>query len=181
MSDNIVYYTRYMNININSEEGNNMFCEKCGAQVDDGAQFCTACGAQMTKPAPEAPAMENVTNSAEVVNETPNTGNANGFNGQNTYQTPPPQAGTPGTAPKSKMVAGLLGIFLGSFGVHNFYLGYTQKAIIQVILGGIGILTSCIVIGVFILTGVGIWGLIEGIMILAGNISVDGNGNPLVD
>lgn len=25
---------------------------------------------------------------------------------------------------KSKMAAGLLGIFLGSFGVHNFYLGY---------------------------------------------------------
>ena len=26
---------------------------------------------------------------------------------------------------KSKMAAGLLGIFLGTFGVHNFYLGYT--------------------------------------------------------
>ena len=26
---------------------------------------------------------------------------------------------------KSKVAAGLFGIFLGSFGVHNFYLGFT--------------------------------------------------------
>ena len=32
---------------------------------------------------------------------------------------------------KSKMVAGLLGIFFGSFGVHNFYLGYNTKAVLQ--------------------------------------------------
>ena len=32
---------------------------------------------------------------------------------------------------KSKMVAGLLGIFLGAFGVHKFYLGYTKEAIIM--------------------------------------------------
>ena len=28
---------------------------------------------------------------------------------------------------KSKVAAGLLGIFLGAFGVHNFYLGYTSR------------------------------------------------------
>ncbi len=134
----------------------------------------------MPQAAAEAPTMENVTESAEVVNETPNTGNTGNFNSQSTYQTPPP-AGASGAAPKSKMVAGLLGIFLGAFGVHNFYLGYKQKAIIQAILGGVGILTTCIVIGGFILAGVGIWGLIEGIMILAGNIAVDGDGNPLGD
>ena len=27
--------------------------------------------------------------------------------------------------PKSKIVAGLLGVFLGAFGIHRFYLGYT--------------------------------------------------------
>lgn len=32
---------------------------------------------------------------------------------------------------KSKIVSGLLGIFLGSLGVHNFYLGYTNKAVAQ--------------------------------------------------
>lgn len=29
---------------------------------------------------------------------------------------------------KSKMAAGLLGIFLGGLGIHNFYLGYTGKS-----------------------------------------------------
>ncbi len=57
---------------------------------------------------------------------------------------------------KSKLTAGLLGIFLGGFGVHNFYLGYTGKAIAQILL-------SCVGIGA-------IWGFIEGILILTGNI-----------
>jgi TM2 domain-containing membrane protein YozV len=75
---------------------------------------------------------------------------------------------------KSKLAAGLLGIFLGGIGVHNFYLGYTGKAIGQLLLGTVGT----------ILCGLGpiassIWGLVEGIMILAGSINKDSKGNPL--
>lgn len=94
---------------------------------------------------------------------------------------------------KSKMAAGLLGIFLGMFGVHNFYLGYIGKAVTQLLLslfflcGGIGAaaITFWIAgLGVVLCFGVfipWIWGLIEGIMILTGSISVDGKGNPLQD
>lgn len=32
-----------------------------------------------------------------------------------------------------KIAAGLLGIFLGTLGVHNFYLGYTGKAVAQLL------------------------------------------------
>ena len=63
-----------------------------------------------------------------------------------------------------------------TFGIHNFYLGYTQKAIIQVLLGTVGAL--------FLFIGPvvsGIWGLVEGILILTGKIAVDGKGNPLKD
>ena len=68
---------------------------------------------------------------------------------------------------KSKLVAGLLGIFLGSIGIHNFYLGFTTKAVIQIIVT----LVSC---------GLGsLWGFIEGILILCGNINADASGNPL--
>lgn len=35
---------------------------------------------------------------------------------------------------KSKMAAGLFGIFLGAFGVHNFYLGFTGKAVAQLLI-----------------------------------------------
>ncbi|MBQ9024099.1 MAG: TM2 domain-containing protein [Bacilli bacterium] len=80
------------------------------------------------------------------------------------------------TTGKSKMAAGLLGIFLGCFGVHNFYLGYTGKAVGQLLLTLIG----------WIACGLGpiaawIWSLIEGIMILSGSINTDAEGNELID
>lgn len=77
------------------------------------------------------------------------------------------------SAAKSKIAAGLLGIFLGCFGVHNFYLGYTGKAIGQLLLT----VLSCGILSVVS----GIWGLIEGILILTGSINVDAEGNRLVD
>lgn len=74
---------------------------------------------------------------------------------------------------KSKIAAGLLGIFLGAFGVHNFYLGYTGKAVAQLLISVLSCFTLAIVSE--------IWGLIEGILILCGNINVDGKGNSLKD
>lgn len=65
-----------------------------------------------------------------------------------------------GYAQKSKLAAGLLGIFLGCFGVHNFYLGNTGKAVAQLLLTVIGWI---LIIGP---TVAGIWGLVEGILIL---------------
>ncbi|WP_025125895.1 TM2 domain-containing protein [Myroides odoratimimus] len=53
-----------------------------------------------------------------------------------------------------KVVAGILGILLGAFGVHKFFLGYTKEGIIQLIIG----LVSCGVLGII--------GLIEGIIYL---------------
>ena len=77
---------------------------------------------------------------------------------------------------KSKIAAGLLGVFLGGLGIHNFYLGYTSKAVAQLLLTILG----------WLLFGVGplaahIWGFIEGIMILAGSIKEDANGVKLKD
>lgn len=69
---------------------------------------------------------------------------------------------------KSKLVAGLLGILLGSLGVHRFYLGYTEIGVIQIIVT----VVTC---------GTGaIWGLIEGILILVGtSITTDAAGQTL--
>ena len=68
---------------------------------------------------------------------------------------------------KSKLVAALLGIFLGAWGIHNFYLGDSKKGIIQIVVT----IVTC---------GLGgLWGFIEGIMILAGSIKTDANGVPL--
>jgi hypothetical protein len=72
---------------------------------------------------------------------------------------------------KSKIVAGLLGIFLGGFGVHRFYLGYTKIGVIQIVVT----LVTC---------GIGaIWGFVEGILYLvgSGNYTTDATGRPLRD
>lgn len=80
---------------------------------------------------------------------------------------------------KSKLAAGLMGIFLGALGIHNFYLGYYSKAVVQLLLTLIGVPLCCIVIGFFMMTVASVWGLVEGVLILSGQISTDGNGLPL--
>lgn len=79
-----------------------------------------------------------------------------------------------GTRSRSKTAAGILGVLLGVFGVHNFYLGNTNKAIGQLLLGTVG----CIVVVGPIISQ--IWGLIDGIQILSGTIILDADNNFLI-
>ena len=68
---------------------------------------------------------------------------------------------------KTKLVAGLLQIFLGGFGIGRFYLGDNKTAIWQIV---VTVLTC----------GIGsIWGLIDGIIILATDNVTDAQGRPL--
>lgn len=103
---------------------------------------------------------------------------------QQGWQQPPPpyqqqgyppvgyvQPGFPDPQAKSKIAAGLLGIFLGGFGVHRFYLGYTKIGVIQIVVT----LVTC---------GIGsLWGFVEGILYLvgAGGYTTDSTGRPLRD
>ncbi len=123
-----------------------MFCKNCGAQVQDGVAFCPNCGQSVT-------------------------GDAQAQNQAQPQPQPQPQPGT--GAPKSKMVAGLLGILLGGLGIHNFYLGFTKRALIQ-------LLVSLLTCGIGALP-MEIWGLIEGIFYLMGKegYTADANGVPL--
>ncbi len=74
---------------------------------------------------------------------------------------------------KSKLAGGLFGILLGGLGIHNFYLGYTTKGVIQLVLTLVG---WVVIVGPIIAA---IWGLIEGIMILTGSIDRDASGRLL--
>ena len=118
-------------------------CVKCGAPRGQGANFCQNCAA------PSQPGAVVCTTCGAALSQ-PVQG---------------PQ--------KSKMAAGLLGIFLGAFGVHNFYLGYTGKAVAQ-------LLITVLSMG-FLAVVSSIWGLIEGVMILTGSIKTDAKGVPLSD
>ncbi|NBP49752.1 MAG: TM2 domain-containing protein [Actinobacteria bacterium] len=64
-------------------------------------------------------------------------------------------------ASSKKILAGIMGILFGAFGVHKFVLGYTAEGVIMLVVSVVG----------FILCGVptavmAIIGLIEGIMYL---------------
>lgn len=79
------------------------------------------------------------------------------YNNQQPYynQQPPVMK-----APKDKTAAGILGILLGSLGIHKFYLGYTVPAVIMLVVTIVG---SCFIVGPVVM---GLIGLIEGIMYL---------------
>ncbi len=68
--------------------------------------------------------------------------------------------------PQKKMLAGILGIVLGAFGVHKFILGYQKEGFIMLGVSIAGILLSCVFVGFFLTFGMGVVGLIEGIMYL---------------
>ncbi len=109
---------------------------------------------------------QNPNQSYQQANQYQNPNPNQGYN--NPYGQQPPYGQPPYGQQKSKIAAGLLGIFLGGFGVHNFYLGFTTRAIIQIVVS----LVTC---------GIGSWwGVIEGILILCGRYTtVDANGVPL--
>ncbi len=69
---------------------------------------------------------------------------------------------------KSKMVAGLLQLFAGAFGIGRFYTGHIGLAIAQIVV----VWATC---------GIGIvWPMIDGIMMLTGRVT-DAQGRPLRD
>ncbi|MCP4643327.1 MAG: NINE protein [bacterium] len=137
-----------------------MNCPNCGASVPAGTTKCVKCGGAVPQEAPPQQGAQ-----PQVVVQVQG-GAAQGV------------AAEPGT--KSKVVAGLLGIFLGGLGIHRFYLGFTGLGVAMLVLQIIGWVTSMICIGVFISIGVYVWGLIEGIMILVGGINTDAQGRSLV-
>lgn len=80
---------------------------------------------------------------------------------------------------KSRFVAAALAFFLGTLGVHNFYLGYNGRGLIQLILGLIGYATAWIIIGFVLLVPLGLWVLVEFFMLLFGKNQRSKNGVPL--
>lgn len=87
-----------------------------------------------------------------------------------------PQAGVEppaGYPQRSRMAAGILAVWLGSFGVHSFYLGNSSRGLMQVLIT----LLTC-GIGGIVMT---IWGIMDGVKILDGRINTDANGVFLKD
>ena len=122
-------------------------CETCGMLARNGNKYCPHCG-------------------APIVN-------------QEDMMCPSCNQKIEGPAdieysPKSRALAGHLGIFFGFLGIHNFYLGYVTKGIVKILMLTFGILLCGM--GPFISI---IWGFIEGIYILCDNFNYDAKGRRL--
>ena len=131
-----------------------MYCRQCGQPLCAGASVCTCCGVRAGMGAGFcAHCGQSVHPQAQVC-----------------VHCGRPVAVTGG---KSRVCAGLLAIFLGTLGAHNFYLGYTGKAVAQ-------LLITVLFWWLFIpLIGIATWSIIEGILLLSGSTVVDGRGQLL--
>lgn len=78
--------------------------------------------------------------------------------------------GGAGVGNKSKITAIVLGVLLGALGVHNFYLGHTKKAVIQLLITILTLSYGAIISW--------IWAISDVIEISRGNIK-DSDGNTL--
>lgn len=65
-----------------------------------------------------------------------------------------------------KVLAGILAIILGSLGIHKFILGYNKEGGILLGITVIGMILSCVGIGVFVVWITSLIGLVEGIVYL---------------
>ncbi|MBQ5327016.1 MAG: NINE protein [Oscillospiraceae bacterium] len=120
-----------------------MYCTNCGIHLDDDAVFCTNCGHKVgTQQVHRENIFDNIGDSYNRIM----------------------------ARPKSKLIAGILAIVLGSRGIHDFYLGYTSKGVAHLLMY------------VFFLGWASqIWALVEALYIFTGKISTDADGLPLTD
>ena len=99
-----------------------MKCEYCDNEVPQGATRCPSCGATVKAvPAPTAPVAAPAAPAAVPV-------------GQYVAVQPVAAAVVMNTPPKSRTAYVLLAIFIGWFGIHNFYAGRSGAGIAQLLI-----------------------------------------------
>ncbi len=86
------------------------------------------------------------------------------------YVAPPEDRFEDKYSNKNRVTAGILAILLGTMGIHDFYLGYTKKGVIHLVMMLTGILS---IASTF-------WAIYDGIMLFCGKITKDGEGNILL-
>ncbi|MGN1227158.1 MAG: NINE protein [Christensenellales bacterium] len=130
-----------------------MFCNNCGKEINEHSSFCANCGAKVNsvpkQPTRQAP--------ASVSEKQQQTSQKNVAYAEPIYENQ-----------KSQVIATILSLFLGIFGIHNFYLGKVGKGILQLIL-------TITVFGAVITT---IWAFVEFLKIIDSR-GTDKQGNKL--
>lgn len=150
--------------------GENMAnCPNCGASISPDTTRCRKCGSAVEPQAPSVPPTGVAPPPVQVIIQT----------GASAVPPDEPYPTVQNTG-KSRLTAGLLGLFLGVFGIHRFYLGYAKIGAIQMA----STVVLCFLpgrLGALGVVAIAIWGLVEGVMILTGSIDRDAQGRPLTD
>jgi len=127
-----------------------MFCKNCGKEVNNNAVACMGCGSNPRVGNKYCSNCGAETKSGQVV--CVKCGAALSATSSAGAVSAPGQ--------KSKVVAGILAIFLGTFGAHKFYLGNMTPAIIML---AVSILGCALVVPIVVMEVIG---FIEGIIYL---------------
>lgn len=129
-------------------------CVKCGVAKGVASNYCPNCGSETN----------------EMAAVCTNCGVALKGKGA---------TGTGVTGEKSKLVAGLLAIFLGHIGLHEFYLGEKQKGLYKIIASVISaVLVVFVGIGFIGFVAIWVWNIIDAVKIFQGKVT-DADGNEL--
>ena len=186
-----------------------MYCKNCGRELAENEKYCAHCGTPTNEDLFESTSLKFCGICGASLN--PN----DAFCSHCGSVSKPVSLNVEPTleySPKSRLVGGLLGLFLGSIGVHNFYLGHIKKGVAKVILTIISIVfiiaaasllvssgyvdedtgeffitnysnftnaSLLFVLGILISSGLGIWALVESILIFVSTNIKDGDDKPL--
>ena len=180
-----------------------MFCNTCGAQIDDNVAFCTQCGAPVQNEAspvfepmddhPTELFNEEPVYEAVPVQETYSYESAPAFDTAPVYEAAPDESIPPyqsafetattdtAVSPKSRTATLILSIALGELGINRFYLG-AKGGVLRLILFIIAAICSVfwflcfIAIPIYILLTV--W-TVKDIIRAAKGTMLDGDGLPV--
>lgn len=170
-----------------------MICKNCGKEIDNNFSFCGHCGSRVVNMqddngiVAEQVIEENQEGNNTLAQKTFDNERMSNSNDSNQSLIKQNSSGN-NISPKSRLVAMLLALFIGSFGAHNFYLGKQSLAVSQLII----FLISMIFMFVYMSTGlilhmaiytiatlvVGIWVLADFIVIIVGK-EEDKDGKPV--
>ncbi len=139
---------------------NENVCSQCGAPLAPGVMECKFCGEKVAQQQMQQPMQQQMQQPMQQQMQ-PMYGNMQAVQPQTVYVQQPivQQVYTTGINPtwpiKSKIAAGVLGIFLGGLGIHKFYLGRVGTGVLYLL---------------FCWTGIPAFvGFIEGIVYLCSN------------
>ncbi len=109
---------------------NEIKCPFCMEMIVSGAKKCKHCGELLDPALREIESLKrNQQQNQPVIVNNNNNNNNNNNSGSTPVRIAPPMAPS-----KSRLTYIILGLFLGTLGIHNFYAGYSGRGICQLLL-----------------------------------------------